>query len=53
LGYPALVMLSRWDRRRALGGAEGGAILLNLKTQVEQVGHSVRRVYLPEISKQV
>jgi hypothetical protein len=34
----------------ALGGAEGGAIMLNLKAQVEQVGHFVRRVCIREIS---
>ena len=34
----------------ALGVAEGGAIMLNLKAQVGQVGHFVRRVCIREIS---
>lgn len=41
-------MLYRWGGGGARGGAEGGAILLNLKAQVGQVGHFVRRVFIRE-----
>ena len=36
-------------KRVGQGGALGGAILLNLKAQVGQVGHFVRRVCIREI----
>jgi hypothetical protein len=41
-------VLKRVGQGGALGGAEGWAILLNLKAQVGQVGHCVRRVSIQE-----
>lgn len=43
-----IFVLKRVGQGGALGGAEGGAILLNLKAQVGQVGHFVRRVCIRE-----
>jgi len=42
-------VLKRVGQGGALGGAEGGAILVNLKAQVGQVGYSVRRICIQEI----